>query len=180
MLPPSPQHKHSPTCFIFFLFPMLLAVTREGGEYEQAVLEPGVARSKAGRAPDTHSVKSKLAFPPAFASFKDRKRKENPPLIFPHQFNQTSFQVPDTVTYPLILPRSIFFLPSQERMGSRGKAESLGGSFSSLPQGKSCQVTLTHAHSTSKYSGGRHLVIELQPSQNKLEPENSLPTLLLL
>lgn len=90
MLPPSPQHKCSPICFVFFLLPMLLAVAREGGEHGEAVLEPGVARSEVGQAPDTHSVKSKLASPPA-SSFEDRKRKESPSLIFPHQFNQTSF-----------------------------------------------------------------------------------------
>lgn len=71
---------------------MLLAVAREGGEHGQAALEPGVAQPS----PRHTQCEKQTCILPASTSSKERKRKENPPLIFPHQFNQTSFQISDT------------------------------------------------------------------------------------
>lgn len=80
-----------------------------GGKPRQAVPEPGAASSEAGGAPDTQGVKSKLESPPASAGFKNRKRTEKTPLIFPHQFNWTSFQVLGQQLLSPDLAKAFFF-----------------------------------------------------------------------
>lgn len=49
-----------------------------GGKHGQAVLEPRAVSSKAGQAPDTHGVKSKLvSAPPPPPALKTEKEKKN-------------------------------------------------------------------------------------------------------
>lgn len=81
----------------FFPLPNPADVTGEGRKARERRPRAKSGEQRGWLGPRRARCEKQTHVPPS-AGFKNKKRRKKPPLIFPHQFNRASFQVPSTAT----------------------------------------------------------------------------------